>query len=88
MRYLIAGDDMAVCNLTVQRDFCRAHPAVAASHVQRAGTHQPASFMQPWRAFTRPLPLLRRRVLNARLKSVSMCRVLTRLRNAPAHWWD
>ena len=25
MRYLIAGDDMAVCNLTVQRDFFAAH---------------------------------------------------------------
>jgi TorA maturation chaperone TorD len=25
MRYLIAGDDMAVCNLTVQREFFAAH---------------------------------------------------------------
>lgn len=54
MRYLVAGDDMAVCNLTAQRTFFTSHmqPWVGAM-CDAIETHQAAQFYAELARFTR-----------------------------------
>ena len=74
MRYLIAGDDMAVCNPTAQRDFL---PSTSSPGCQPCATRwnstRPRASMQPWRASRRPLPLWRRRVLTCSIEECFRC---------------
>jgi TorA maturation chaperone TorD len=56
MRYLIAGDDMAVCNLTSQKDFFAAHlqtwlPALCDALQAHPAAHFYAAVAQLTRAF-------------------------------------
>jgi TorA maturation chaperone TorD len=55
MRYLIAGDDVALCNLERQRRFFRAHlqPWVATSLCDAVEAHQRAQLYAALAAFTR-----------------------------------